>query len=94
MPKNQKELDRLVIKKSKELISSGYIARWKIFHPIETLLARLADHSFAGKSLYVLFYKVFDNKYYKGGLPALNKTIDTYMGGVVPSRTGNISKLI
>lgn len=79
--KQQKELDKLVIKKSKELIESGYLARWKIFNPIESFLGYLADYSSLGKSLYVLFYKIFDNSYYKGGLKPLNDAISTYMGG-------------
>lgn len=54
---------------------SPRIARWKIDTPVENWLSFKADKSEFWKRLYVLYYRIFDSKYYKGGL----KFIDRYM---------------
>ena len=54
---------------------SPRIARWKIDTPVENWLSFKADNSEFWKRLYVLYYRIFDSKYYKGGL----NFIDRYM---------------
>lgn len=63
------------MKKDKYFGISPRIARWKINTPIENWLSYNADHSDFWKRLYVLYYKIFDYKYYKGGLQFIKDII-------------------
>ena len=47
---------------------SPRIARWKLTRKIEGWLGVKADKSEFWKKLYVLYYQLFDNKYYKVGV--------------------------
>lgn len=55
---------------------SPRIARWKINTPFENWLSRRADFSIFWKRIYVAYYKIFDNKYYKGGIVLAKKEIN------------------
>ena len=57
---------------------SPIIARWKIDNRIENWLSYRADNSPFWKKIYVLFYCLFDNKYYRGGLPFINNWLSIY----------------
>ena len=57
---------------------SPRIARWKINNAFENWLSYKADNSVFFKHLYVLFYKVFDHKYYVGGMPYINEWLTKY----------------
>lgn len=57
---------------------SSRIARWKIDNPFENWLSYKADSSLFWKRLYVLFYRIFDYKYYKGGLPYIKDWLERY----------------
>ena len=54
---------------------SPRIARWKFTLPIEGWLGVKADKSEFWKKLYVLYYQLFDNKYYKVGVQMANDAI-------------------
>ena len=54
---------------------SPRIARWKIKTPFENWLSYKADNSYFWKKIYVLFYKIFDSKYYNGGIPFIKEAI-------------------
>lgn len=62
------------------------IAPWKIDNPIERWLGRRADTSTFWKKAYVLFYKIFDGKYYKKGVEFIRKQIDASVGVVDKKR--------
>lgn len=49
------------------------VARWRIENPLEHFLADLADDSDTLKCVYVLFYKIFDRKYYIKGKSIVDK---------------------
>ena len=55
---------------------SPRIARWKIDTPFENWLSRKADKSLFWKKLYVIFYRIFDNKYYNGGIKLAKEAIE------------------
>ena len=55
---------------------SPRIARWKLDTPFENWLGYKADKSEFWKKLYVIYYKIFDRKYYKGGLPFIKEEIE------------------
>lgn len=57
---------------------SPRIARWKIDNGFENWLSYKADNSNFWKRLYVLFYRIFDHKYYVGGMPFINEWLDKY----------------
>ncbi len=57
---------------------SSRIFRWRINTPFENWLGRKADNSEFWKRLYVLYYKIFDHKYYVGGLAYINKQIELF----------------
>lgn len=65
------------------------IAPWKIDHPMEKLLARMADISWFGKCLYVGFYKLFDRDYYQKGLKIINRNVETFVGKVSSKQLQN-----
>lgn len=51
------------------------IAPWKIDSPIERFLSHRADNSELWKKIYVMFYRIFDSDYYKGGLTMIDKIL-------------------
>ena len=59
---------------------SPRIARWKLDTPFENWLGYKADKSEFWKKLYVIYYKIFDRKYYKGGLPFIKEEIELRRG--------------
>lgn len=64
--------------KDKYFGQSPRIARWKINNRFENWLSNKADNSAFFKRLYVLFYKVFDHKYYVGGMPYISEWLSRY----------------
>lgn len=64
--------------KDKYFGQSPRIARWKINNKFENWLSYKADNSTFFKSLFVLFYKVFDHKYYVGGMPYIREWLAKY----------------
>ena len=54
---------------------SPRIARWKLNTPFENWLGYKADYSELWKKLYVLYYRIFDSKYYKAGIPFIKEAI-------------------
>ena len=59
------------------------IARWKVDTAFENWLGSMADKSEFWKCLYVLYYKVFDAKYFKHGIPFLLKEIERQRSNTV-----------
>jgi hypothetical protein len=57
---------------------SPRIACWKINNRFENWLSYMADNSAFFKRLYVLFYRVFDHKYYVGGMPYICEWLAKY----------------
>lgn len=57
---------------------SNRIARWKIDTHIENWLACRADFSNWWKRVYILYYKIFDRKYYKTGVSMAKDIIHTH----------------
>ena len=57
---------------------SPRIARWKLNSPLENWLGEKADNSDFWKKLYVSYYQLFDNKYYKVGLKMIKAAIDSH----------------
>lgn len=53
-------------------------AVWKLDTPFENWLGEKADNSEFFKRLYVLYYKVFDRKYYEKGLDMISKAIKDF----------------
>ena len=66
----------------KKVRNNDGIAGWKIDHPLERKLSKLADKSLFWKKMYVKFYKVFDKQYYVNGLKFIEKNINTFVGVV------------
>lgn len=64
--------------KDKFLIVSRNIARWKIDTKFENWLSYRADYSELWKIIYVLYYRIFDRKYYNCGLKFINKQLDIF----------------
>lgn len=52
------------------------ISRWKINSPVENYLAKKADYSHFWKKIYVLYYKLFDRKYYDKGCELIAREIE------------------
>lgn len=59
---------------------SPFIARWKSDTPLENWLSLKADGSDFWKNVYVLYYQIVDNKYYKGGLNYIEKAVRPLYG--------------
>ena len=57
---------------------SQRIARWKIDTPLENWLSYKADKSEFWKYVYVLYYKLFDAKYYRVGLGLIEAVINEH----------------
>ncbi len=68
---------------TKSLFRTKQIARWKLDNGFERWLSYRADGSRYWKKLYVLYYRLFDNKYYKGGLNAINREIQFFRGDIL-----------
>lgn len=64
--------------KEKYYVVAKSIARWKLDNPFENRLGYMADKSEFWKRIYVLYYQVFDKKYYVSGINICNKTIRKY----------------
>lgn len=88
--------------KEKYYVVAKTISRWKLDNPLENWLSHKADYSEIWKKLYVLYYRIFDHKYYAGGLKLINKELDkqlpnindNIMGGVGLSREWLIRDMI
>lgn len=66
------------MKRDKYFGLSSRIARWKIDKPFERWLGHMADSSEVWKRLYVFYYKIFDNKYYRNGLPIIKSMLGVH----------------
>ena len=64
--------------KEKYFGMSPRIARWKINSTLETWLGERADYSEFWKKVYILYYRLFDSRYYKGGIEMINKAIEVH----------------
>lgn len=64
--------------KDKYLIIYKGIARWKLNNPIENWLSYRADKSELWKYIYVLYYQLFDRKYYQAGLKLIENQLKVY----------------
>ena len=64
--------------KDRYLIIHKGIARWKLNNPFENWLSYKADKSEFWKCIYVLYYQIFDNKYYQGGMKFIDKQLDVF----------------
>ena len=53
-------------------------AVWKLVTPFENWLGKKADNSEFFKKLYVLYYKIFDAKYYQKGLGMIDSAIKDF----------------
>lgn len=62
--------------KEKYFTVADSISRWKIDTPFENWLGHKADNSNIWKRLYVLYYRIFDGKYYKKGLELAKKEVE------------------
>lgn len=62
--------------KDKYYVVAKSITRWKLDNWFENWLGYRADKSEFWKRLYVLYYRLFDNTYYKNGLPYVQKEIE------------------
>lgn len=64
------------VMKEKYYVVAKTISRWKLDNWFENWLSYKADASEFWKKLYVLYYNVFDHKYYVGGLKYVNAEIE------------------
>lgn len=62
--------------KEKYYVVAKTITKWNLDNPLENWLGYKADKSEFWKSIYVLYYKLFDSAYYKNGLPYIHKEIE------------------
>lgn len=69
------------MKKDKYFGLSPRIARWKIDNWLENWLSYKADDSELYKSFYILFYNIFDHKYFVKGLEMAENTIANHTSG-------------
>ena len=67
------------MEKEKYFGLSPRIARWKLDTPIENWLSRKADHSLFFKQLYLLYYYMFDRKYYLVGRQMAKKAFTNHV---------------
>lgn len=61
--------------KEKYYVVAKTISRWKLDNKFENWLGYKADKSEFWKRLYVLYYRLFDNEYYWGGIKLADKEI-------------------
>ena len=64
--------------KDKYFGMSSRIARWKINTPFENWLGSRADKSELWKNIYVGYYRIFDNVYYKSGVKLEKEAIELH----------------
>lgn len=76
--------------KEKYYVVAKTISRWKLDNWFENWLSYKADESEFWKKLYVLYYRVFDHKYYVGGLKLINKEIDKQLPNINDSILGGV----
>jgi len=69
------------MKKEKYYGLSHRIARWKLDNPFENWLGFRADNSKLFKKLYVLYYYLFDRKYYVAGVEMASNAIKNHASG-------------
>lgn len=60
----------------KKIINEPGIAPWKIDSSIERYLSKKADKSLFFRKFYVLYYRIFDHKYFKKGLSVVKTIIE------------------
>lgn len=68
-----------VCMKEKYYVVANTITKWKLDNPFENWLGYKADKSESWKRLYVLYYKLFDRRYYNNGLPYIRKEIEKHI---------------
>ncbi len=78
----QLSIENQVREATKSIINTKQIARWKLVNGFERWLSYLADNSHFWKKMYVLYYKLFDRKYYKAGLNAIYREIKAFNGDI------------
>lgn len=59
----------------KYFVQAKNIARWRLDNYFENWLAHKADTNNFYKKIYCCYYKIFDNKYYNGGLKFIEKEL-------------------
>lgn len=63
------------MKKEPYYVVAKSVSRWKLNNKLENLLGYLADKSDIWKSIYVMYYKIFDRKYYLLGEKLIEQQI-------------------
>lgn len=76
--------------KEKYYVVAKTITKWKLDNPFENWLGYKADTSEFWKRIYVLYYKIFDHKYYKKGLEYINKEIQKQRPNLPGKDSGKI----
>lgn len=71
--------------KEKHYIVAKSISRWKLDNWFENYLSHKADESECWKKLYVLYYQIFDHKYYVSGLRYINAEIKKQLPNLTKS---------
>lgn len=66
------------MRRDKYLVMHKGIARWKLDNPFENWLSYKADKSEWWKRLYVWYYRLFDHKYYNGGLKFIDAQLKIF----------------
>ena len=66
------------MRRDKYLVMHKGIARWKLDNPFENWLSYKADKSEWWKRLYVWYYRLFDHKYYNGGLKFIDEQLKIF----------------
>ena len=74
--------------KEKHYIVAKSISRWKLDNWFENWLSHKADESESWKKLYVLYYQIFDYKYYVRGLRYINAEIEKQLPNLSKSGGG------
>ena len=64
--------------RDKYLVMHKGIARWKLNNSFENWLSYKADNSEWWKRLYVWYYRLFDRRYYKGGLKFIDSQLKIF----------------
>ena len=60
------------------LVMHKGIARWKLDNPFENWLSYKADKSEGWKRIYVWYYRLFDHKYYLGGVKMIDRQLKIF----------------
>lgn len=74
--------------KEKYYVVAKTISRWKLDNRFENWLGYKADKNDCWKRLYLLYYKIFDYKYYKGGLVLAQKNIKEQLPHITKQSPG------